>query len=74
MNSAGFSKKREIQFSYDNFMSNKYGWDVSGYYMYKYFNNKFYSRISWVIGIIMPFIELFTNISAQMSIIYQKDE
>jgi len=72
MNSSGFSKQREIQISYDNFMSNKYGWDVSGYYMYKYFNNKFYSRVSKIAGIIMPFIELFINISAQMSVIYQK--
>jgi 2-polyprenyl-3-methyl-5-hydroxy-6-metoxy-1,4-benzoquinol methylase len=72
MNSAGFSKQKEIRISYDNFMSNKYGWDVSGYYMYKYFNNKLYSRISKVAGIIMPFIELFINISAQISVIYQK--
>ena len=54
-------------------MSNKYGWDVSGYYMYKYFNNKFYSRVSKIAGIIMPFIELFINISAQMSVIYKKN-
>jgi SAM-dependent methyltransferase len=74
MNSSGFSKQREIHISYDNFMSNKYGWDVSGYYMYKYFNNKFYSRVSKIAGIIMPFIELFINISAQMSVIYQKNK
>lgn len=74
MNSAGFSKKREIRISYDNFMSNRYGWDVSGYYMYKHFNNKFYSRISKFIGIIMSYIELFINISAQTSIIYKKNK
>lgn len=72
MNTSGFSKQREIQISYDNFMSNKYGWDVSGYYMYKYFNNKFYSRVSKIAVIIMPFIELFINISAQTYVIYQK--
>jgi len=74
MNLAGFQSKGEIKINYDNFKSSQYGWDVSGYYISRYYKNKFYSRISKIAGIVMPFIELFINIPAQFSAIYQKNK
>jgi 2-polyprenyl-3-methyl-5-hydroxy-6-metoxy-1,4-benzoquinol methylase len=74
MNDSGFEKKNKIQISYDNFKTSQYCWWMSGFYMSKYYRNKFYSRVYKIIGLIMPFIELFINNSAALSVIYKKNK
>lgn len=68
----GFKKILSSKKNYNAYLSSKFGWETSGYYVYKNNGLKIFSYIGKLLSVFMPFIELIFNRTSEYTAVYKK--